>query len=588
MINHDSLKNFIALSIHKSITAEIPNCNITLAEIINQISVTPQIKLGHFSFPCFSLAKLLKKSPPSIAQTLAENISTQSIFNKCLATGPYLNFKLKLKDLGNVINEINNGEYFRKNLTSHHPRIMFEYSQPNTHKTMHVGHMRNLSLGNSLVRLNKYLQHDVIAVTYPGDSGAHVAKCLWYLKYHTETSYLDIKGTNIEKGAWLGGIYTLANLKLEDEKETEHFENNKKQLTQILKELEHKSGEYYDIWKVTKEWSFDLMKAVYAWADVKFDRWFTESEVDKDSLELMKKYYAQNLLIKDQGAIGMDLKDDNLGFCLLVKSDGTGLYSTKDIELARKKFEEFNIEKNIYVVDNRQTLHFKQVFKVLEKVGFKQAKDCYHLQYDVVELPDGAMSSRSGNIIPLMDLITKMEQTIISRYLEKYRDDWSDTEITETASMIANGAIKYGMIRIDNNRKIVFDMDEWLKLEGETGPYLQYVHARIYSLLQKSQQEIPADINWDLLVAESEQALMIKLSQFNHCIILAAEQLKTATLCSYLYDLGKQFNTFYAACPINKAPTSELKSARLALATSVLKVMQQGLSLLGIQAPLKM
>ena len=158
----------------------------------------------------------------------------------------------------------------------------------------------------------------------------------------------------------------------------------------------------------------------------------------------------------------------NLGFVLL-KSDGNGLYATKDVLLAQEKFKEFDIQKNLYIVDVRQSLHFKQVFKVLEKVGFEQASACHHIDYEFVEVPDGAMSSRKGNIVPLMDLIKNMEETITKNYLEKYRGDWSDEEIKTTATNIANGAIKYGMVRMDNNRKIVFEMNEWLKLDGESG-----------------------------------------------------------------------------------------------------------------------
>ena len=190
--------------------------------------------------------------------------------------------------------------------------------------------------------------------------------------------------------------------------------------------------------------------------------------MDSPSVDLIKKYFAEGKLTKDQGAIGMDLSEDKLGFCLLLKSDGNGLYATKDVLLAQEKFKEFDIQKNLYIVDVRQSLHFKQVFKVLEKVGFEESKSCHHIDYEFVEVPDGAMSSRKGNIVPLMDLIKNMENTITKNYLEKYRGDWSDEEISSTAKDIANGAIKYGMVRMDNNRKIVFEMDEWLKLDGES------------------------------------------------------------------------------------------------------------------------
>ena len=271
------------------------------------------------------------------------------------------------------------------------------------------------------------------------------------------------------KGGWLGALYSKAHLTLEDQRGTDKEESNRTELTKILKEIESGSGEYFDLWKETREWSLELMNKVYSWAGVKFDRWYFESEMDSPSVEMMKKLYEEGKLIESEGAIGMDLSDDKLGFCLLLKSDGNGLYSTKDVMLAQHKFEEFDIQQNFYVVDVRQSLHFKQVFKVLEKIGFEQHQNCHHIEYDFVETPGGAMSSRKGNIIPLIDLVNQMESMVKENYLEKYRGDWSDEEINETASKIANGAIKYGMVRMDSNRKIVFDMNEWLKIDGESG-----------------------------------------------------------------------------------------------------------------------
>ena len=196
----------------------------------------------------------------------------------------------------------------------------------------------------------------------------------------------------------------------------------------------------------------------------------------------------------------MDLSDDKLSFCLLLKSDGNGLYSTKDVMLAQHKFEEFDIQQNFYVVDVRQSLHFKQVFKVLEKIGFEQHQNCHHIENDFVETPGGAMSSRKGNIIPLIDLVNQMESMVKENYLEKYRGDWSDEEINETASKIANGAIKYGMVRMDSNRKIVFDMNEWLKIDGES-PLSSAVYARINSLCKKFTELNPTstDVDWSVL-----------------------------------------------------------------------------------------
>ena len=433
--------------------------------------------------------------------------------------------------------------------------------------------MRNLSLGNALVRILTECGTKVYSVTYPGDVGTHVAKCLWYLENHQLTPPPQ------KKGQWLGEIYAKADELLEEQKGTPQESVNRTQLTQILTELHNQQGPFFEKWRTTRKWSIDLMKTVYDWADVKFDRWFWESEMDAPSLKFARRLHSDGKLVKDQGAIGMDLQKEGLGFCLIVKSDGTGLYATKDIQLAKIKFEEFGIEKNIYIVDERQSHHFKQVFKVLEKIGFPQAKNCFHLPYSTVELPSGAMSSRKGNIVPLEELIHNMEEKIKQKYLA----DSPDRD--KLAAQIANGAIKYGMLRMDTNRKIIFDINEWLRLDGETGPYLQYAHARITTLCQKFSFDPNTPVNWDSLEKESEKNLLFKTLFFTSTLEKSVQNLQTMPLCTYLYELAKLFNGFYSDCSIQNAPTPDLQHARLSLSFATGRLLNKGLELLGIFAP---
>ncbi len=353
----DQIRLKLAERIRQACTNEL-----TINEIYSQLVEPPNLELGDLAFGCFALAKMRRKGPPQIAQELKTLISTDQWLEKVEAVGPYLNFRLSPEAFGeDLLQSILSGEFFKQKLTENNPKIMVEYSQPNTHKELHVGHMRNACLGDALVKTMRYAGYDVISSTFPGDVGTHVAKCLWYLKFHNQEQ-TPIKG----RGEWLGKIYSRAHLKLEDEEKTPAGEENKKQLTEILRQLESKQGEYFQQWKETREWSVELMKDVYAWAGVTFDQWYWESEVDSSSVQYVKELYSQGRLQKSEGAIGLDLSADNLGFCLLLKSDGTGLYATKDIELAKRKFQDFKIDKSIYVVDMRQALHFKQVFKVLE------------------------------------------------------------------------------------------------------------------------------------------------------------------------------------------------------------------------------
>lgn len=581
MIKHDAIR----LLATEKIAAALDKMGQSLRsdDIYKALVEPPNSAMGDLAFGCFTLAKALKKGPPQISAELVQNIEATGYIAKVQAAGPYVNFTFTPNCYGEqILNHILDGSFFQKQLVEASPKTMIEYSQPNTHKELHVGHMRNLCLGDAIVRMLRYAGRDIVSSTFPGDMGTHVAKCLWYMKKHNQEPVPETG-----KGEWLGRMYSKANLLLEDQNGTPQEDINRQELTEILRQLESQQGAYFELWKETREWSIELMKKVYAWADVHFDEWYFESEMDAPSAAWVKELYAEGKLEKSNGAIGKNLEDENLGFCMLLKSDGNGLYATKDLLLARHKFEDVHIEKSVYVVDMRQALHFKQVFRVLELLGFEQAKNCYHLQYNYVELPDGAMSSRKGNIVPLTELVHRMEDHVKTTYLNRYAGEWSAEDIEKIAGQVAKGAIFYGMLRMDTNKKIVFDMNEWLKLDGESGPFIQYSHARISSLARKFPRS-KAPVQWSSLTHSSERELMQTLFGFNTTVALASENFKPAAICTYLYELAKKFNVFYHECPIGTEKEEAVREARLALTEAVGKTLKQGLSVLGIPAPEKM
>lgn len=582
MIKHDNIR----LLATQKISTALQKMGAPMAEdeIYKALVEPPQSDMGDLAFGCFTLAKALKKAPPQISADIAQNMLLDGQLVKAQAAGPYLNLSFSPQTFGeHVLSAILDGSFFKKSLLEKSPKTMIEYSQPNTHKELHVGHMRNLCLGDALVRMLRYSGREIVSSTFPGDMGTHVAKCLWYMKKHNQEAPPET-----EKGEWLGRMYSKGSLLLEDQVGTPQEEINRAELTEILKQLESENGPYYELWKETREWSIALMKSVYKWAQVEFDEWYFESEMDTPSANWVKELYAQGKLEKSNGAIGMNLEAEKLGFCMLLKSDGTGLYATKDLLLAKHKFQDRKIEKSVYVVDMRQALHFKQVFRVLEILGFEQAKNCFHLQYNYVELPDGAMSSRKGNIVPLRDLVHTMENHVKVTYLSRYENEWSKEDIELIASQVAKGAIFYGMLKIDTNKKIVFDMDEWLKLDGESGPFIQYSYARISSLGRKFSRAQESLAQWDLLNHSSEKQLMQALAGFNTSVALASENFKPAAICNYLYDLAKKFNVFYHECPIGTEKEAATRDARLALAAAVGSTLKQGMALLGMPAPEKM
>lgn len=531
------------------------------------ISLPPSSQNGHICVNLYALAKQLKKSPEEVAQKISLSLEYKHEVVKA-----YINIWLEAKDFFTLSSSISSGDYFLKNKASC-AKTMLEYSQPNTHKDLHVGHMRNLALGSCLANLYTYFSLPITTATFPGDVGSHVAKCLWYIKAHKQT----IPEENAAK--WLGDMYVKASCLLEDlksKRESNGIPTDKElkilnEMTLILDQVRNESGEYYSLWKETREISLALMKSTYEWAGVSFDKWYYESEVDQESVDYIKSLYEQGKIIKDDGALGLPYKD---GFCVLLKKDGNGLYSTKDVLLAKKKFEE-GIEESLYLVDERQKNHFNQVFYVLDKIGFEQSKNCKHLSYAHVELPSGAMKSRDGNVVALSSLIGLMEEKIQKEFkLSK-----------ENAIKIAKGAIFYGMLKSDPNKKIVFDLDKWLEMEGNTGTYLQYAAVRAKSLLSKVE---PVENYTYTLSGEKEFELISKLSMFNHGVQESLLKYKPSILCTYLYELCKIFNGFYVSCPISKENDMDVKGSRLELVKNYSKVLEKGLSLLGIEIPSEM
>lgn len=585
-IMFDKLKLSLAEEIHQGLENRWPDSGMNIEAIYQLLVLPPQKDMGHLAWGVFPLAKSLKLAPPIIAQQLAEVLKDRKgpLFSEVQSVGPYVNFFFSGEVLTQkIILEILNPQESRQFLFDTPPRTMVEFSQPNTHKELHVGHMRNACLGDALVRLFRFAGFPVISTTFPGDVGTHVAKCLWYLKFHNQEP-IPVS----QRGEWLGKMYSQAHLLLETHVGTPEEAKNREALTTILKEIESKSGDYFELWKETRQWSIDLMNQVYQWCDIRFDHWYWESDVDSDSVQTIKKYYAEGRLVQSEGAIGMDLSEENLGFCVLLKTDGNGLYSTKDIELARRKFQDHHIEKSVYVVDMRQALHFKQVFATLKRLNFEQADQCFHLQYNFVELPDGAMSSRKGNIVPLTELIQQMENHVKVNYLNKYISEWTPEEINSTARIIAQGAIKYGMVRMDPNKKIVFNMAEWLQLDGESGPYIQYAYARCQSVLRKFQQDIRVDSLGKTLSHSSELLLMVLLGQLKSVVSQAVESYRPNVVCNYLYEVAKHFSHFYHECSIGHAESEAIKQDRLMLTQATALILKQGLGLIGIPVPEKM
>ncbi|MCH2283555.1 MAG: arginine--tRNA ligase [SAR324 cluster bacterium] len=557
------------------------------SEITGLIEQPPNPELGDYALPCFSFSKSLRRSPALIASELADKLQKYLLpnapFTLIQARGPYLNFTVSAAAVAEaVLPDIFHGNYFKEPSSIKRERVMIEYSQPNTHKGFHVGHLRNVALGDSLCRIYLYNGYDVVGANYIGDIGSHIAKCLWYLRNHNTADPPENY-----RGEWLGELYANAVRKIEAAEGQEKI-SFQDELSQLIRKIDEKDEEIYQEWETTREWSLKDFHEIYEWLDVKFDHFFYESEVDEEGRQIVIEGEKNGIFKKSEGAIGIDLETEGLGFFMLLKSDGNTLYSTKDLALARQKFADFDVKRSIYVVGAEQTLHFKQVFATLKRMGYKQAEQCFHLPYALVMLPEGKMSSREGNVILFSQLRKEIVESIQSTHLEEHRKDWSRKELDETSQKIAVAAIKYGMLNQDSNKNIVFSMDDWLVSEGDTGTYLVYAYVRIRSIGRKISRKVSADVDFSLLSHPNEKKLLRQMLDFNKTVFNAGEQFRPSLLARMLYEFSKDFSRAYNTCSVMHAETEQLQAARLLLFHCVAETLQQGLNLLGITPPERM
>lgn len=594
--SYDPAKCSLAESLFKALQTIEPAlpAELTVVDFFKTLEQPPEKALGDYALPCFKFAKAIKKNPNEVATELKRLLEEQKNpwVESVVLKGAFLNIFTSQKEVAlALIPSLVSGDGFnilKSNPDHNKIKVMIEFSQPNTHKEFHVGHGRNVCLGDSICRIFAYNGYNVIAVNYFGDEGTHIAKCLWQVERYTGSETVD----NVSnKAEWLGQRYVEANTILKETEASDPalFEKYKAEVSAILKEIESKKGKFYETWKVTRQYCLNDFADIYKWLDVKFDHDFFESEVSEASQEIVDEYMKKGLFVVDDGAVGFDMSDKKLGFFMARKSNGTTPYITKDLALAKVKFNDFKIDRSIYVVANEQNLHFKQLFYALEKMGFPQASQCYHLSYGMVVRPDGKMSSRLGNSITFFQLINMVSEEI-ETYLEKYSTEWSKEQKEDTAHKLAVGAIKYGMLQADPNKEIVFDPKEWVSFEGNSGPYLMYSYARTQSILRKAaEQGLRGSLaNLDLLIHESERDLMRHLYEFNQVTINACENYRPSTLANHLFFTCKAYNRFYTEVSVMKAETAELRAARLSLLTAFADTLKKGLYLLGITPPQKM
>ena len=540
------------------------------------------------------------KAPvPQRAQEIAEQVKGQigSVpgVSRMEAVKGYLNLYFITSDYAQrVVDEVlaSNADFGRGALKDE--RVMVEYAQPNTHHSFHIGHYRNTILGEVLARLTEFAGFETIRASYPGDLGLGVITVMWiYEKFYKGQ---EPEGVH-ERGQWLLKLYVEATQLLEKkENETPEQTAQREAYDAERREMYQKwdAGDEYvrELWKTTREWSLEELRDVLDMMDVTMDVWFYESEVDEPSKAIVEELIKKNIADDerpDGGAVIVKI-DEKLGLTkekyrtnVILRRDGTTLYLTKDLALAKDKFEKYQVDRSIYVVDVRQSLHLQQAFAILKLWGFPQAEKCHHLGYGFVSLPEGAMSARRGRVVLFKHVYDEAIKRVLAVESER-SGNIPEAERETIAKQIGLGALAYSMLSVDNNKDIVFDMDEALSFDGRTGPYIQNAHVRANSILKKS-EEIKDTPSFDYELTKHEIELIEQISRFPNAVQQAANEYRPLVMAAYAYDLANAFHSFYHAVPVLQSEDMNIRNARLRLVSASKQVIANALRLLDIQAP---
>jgi len=560
------------------------------------------------AFACFTLAKKNKVSPIDLSQELVKKIKwNNQIIKEVKADRGYLNFILDSELLINrVLIEIEkHGDDYGRVKQLEQKQVMIEYANLNSHKEFHVGHLRNLTYGMSVWKILDFVGWKTVPVSYINDMGANVAKCLWLLvknqleikgDFDFKKVILDltfdqvnliIESVSVDQrtGKYLGEIYAEATKVLS---ENEEFKN---EISLVHSQLENHNPSWNLLWQETRRWSLQELSRYLQDFGIVMERQYLESEFIDQSKEVVEELLEKGIAKKSEGAIIVDfdnypdesIRGQKLGVMLLRKSDGNLLYATKDIPLARMKYLEYpKLDLNLIVVDTRQSLYFKQLFALLKIMGYDSPME--HLGYEFVTLPDGAMSSRKGNIVTLQDFILQAINLAREEVLKRH-DDWSDGKVKHTSWAIAMGGILFTLLKQDPEKVIVFDVKKALSFDGATGPYVQYSVMRLNSILKKSGCRIEGEkVDYKKEVEKSEKDLIFSLMDFPEVCQRASMEYKPSIVAQWALEVASLVNAFYRDVPVLSAE-SDSREARLRLVTVAKQGLINALTLLGIPIP---
>ena len=577
-----------------------------------QLQKTKREFEGNLTLVVFPFLKISRKKPEDTAQDLGEYIkqNCDAIADFNVVKG-FLNLVIDSKAWIGLLNEMNsNPKFGEKPVTENSPLVMIEYSSPNTNKPLHLGHVRNNLLGWSLAQIMEANGNRVIKTNIVNDRGIHICKSmLAWLKFGNG----ETPETSGKKGDHLIGDYyvafdkhyreEVAELKakyvaegMDEEAATEKAKAEApliKEAHEMLVKWENNDPEVRALWKKMNDWVYAGFDETYKALGVGFDKIYYESNTYLVGKKKVEEGLAKGLFFrKPDNSVWADLTDEGLDQKLLLRADGTSVYMTQDIGTAEMRFADYHIDKMIYVVGNEQNYHFQVLSILLDRLGFKWGKELVHFSYGMVELPNGKMKSREGTVVDADELIEAMVDDALktSEELGKFKD-MSEEERREIARVVGLGALKYFILKVDARKNMLFNPEESIDFNGNTGPFIQYTYARIRSILRKAEAEgiaIPASLEANMPLNEKEIELIQKIGEFGAAVEQAGKDYSPSGIANYCYELTKAFNQFYHDYSILGADTKEEKLVRLVLAANVAKTLRNGMALLGIEVPERM
>lgn len=569
-----------------------------------QLQKTKKEFEGHITLVVFPFVKISRKSPEQTANEigayLKENNDEVEAFNTIKG---FLNLTISSKVWIELLNDINAQEqYGIAPVTEKSPLVMIEYSSPNTNKPLHLGHVRNNLLGNALANVMAANGNKVVKTNIVNDRGIHICKSMLAWKKYGNGETPETSG---KKGDHLVGDYYVAfdkHYKAElqelmnkgmSKEEAEEASTLMKEAREMLVKWEAGDEEVRNLWTMMNQWVYDGFDETYKKMGVGFDKIYYESDtyiVGRDKvLEGLNKgvFYK-----KDDNSVWADLTAEGLDHKLLLRTDGTSVYMTQDIGTAKLRFDDYPINKMIYVVGNEQNYHFQVLSILLDKLGFEWGKDLVHFSYGMVELPEGKMKSREGTVVDADDLMEEMISTAreTSQELGKL-DGLSEAEIEDISRIVGLGALKYFILKVDARKNMTFNPKESIDFNGNTGPFIQYTYARIQSVLRRAAEEgvqLPKALPTNIALSDKEEGLIQMLAEFAEVVKQAGEDYNPSVIANYTYELVKEYNQFYHDFSILREENADVKQFRVALSANVGKIIRLAMALLGIEVPNRM